>query len=109
MRFSEELDRAMQVCESAAAFFEQQERIMLWPELRSGQRMAALMVLAHSFHRESGPTAHELAQHLGIATERAMAIFDGLEHPPFALTQVGTDVARFLPTQTLEYGKPVEA
>jgi len=109
MKFSEELEQAMQTCETASVFFEQQERILAWPDLRPGQRVAALMVLVHSFHNLGGPTAYELGVHLGISTDRAMAIFDGLEHPPFALTQAGNDLARFLPTQTLEYGKPVNA
>ena len=105
MSFSEKLDAAMQACETAGLYFEQQARIMSWPDLRPGQRVAALTILAYAFHREVQPTANDLAHDLGITIDRAQAIFDGLEHPPFALTKVGNDFERFVPTQTLEYGK----
>lgn len=106
MAFADKFHRAMQAIESAGIYFTQEQRIIAWPDCRPGQRVAALCILVLAYHRDGiYPTAHELGAFLGISAARAEALFDGLEHPPFALTKVGSDTPRFLPSQTLEYGK----
>jgi hypothetical protein len=105
---AEDIEMALAVMEDVQGHLRFERKIMLWEGLRPGQKVAALIINAISYEKSQFPTAPELAEFLGIPIDRAQSIFDGLEHPPYALTKVGTDYERFIPTQTLAYQEEYE-
>lgn len=110
MKISDEWTDAIEAVEAAGVHEGTLKTILEWEGLRPGQRTAALVIACVVFVNRVFPRADDLARILGIDLARCEAIFDGVEHPPYALTRVEPDrFERFMPTQTLEYGTPDEA
>lgn len=109
MKLSDEFAEAIDAIEAAGVHEATLKTIFAWEMPRPAQRVAALVIASMAFVDGVHPRADDLARILGIDIARAEGIFDGMEHPPYALTRVEPDrYERFVPTQTLEYGSPVE-
>lgn len=104
MEISERHKEAIGILEDAGEHEAQLAAIFGWAGLRPGQRTAAVVICAWTYACGGiYPTVDQLAQMLGITLDRCKALFDDVEHPPYALTRVD-HADRFLPTQTLAYG-----
>lgn len=104
-----DMDQLAELAEQASDYFRIQTKILAWEGLRPGQRVAALVIHAMTNENMAHPLVWDVAQFIGVDRERCAAIFDGLEHPPFAVTTIdGQQGERFVPSQTLAYDEEYE-